>query len=283
MSERAAPWRDLGQRVVSAVVMIAVALFALWSGQGAWTLLVFVAFAAMIWELSALCDPQISSSNRLAIAPLALIYPLMAFGTAYLFGAAVAEPAPGLKPGSMFAGNIGPIIGLAAPLVGGLLVLRAGHLLWLTYGAMLGFAGLFLIHAYRAYEVAGVAALVAIVVLSDTGGYFAGRALGGPKFWPRVSPKKTWSGTVAGWVLAGIFGLVVLPRFDLSPLAGAAVAVALCLAAQFGDIAESAMKRRVGVKDASALIPGHGGVLDRLDGLVAAASLAAILLLATGG
>ena len=111
--------------------------------------------------------------------------------------------------------------------------------------------------------------LVGIVVVTDVAGYFAGRRLGGPKFWPRVSPKKTWSGTAAGWVGAGIVGGL----FAINSGVWVAVFLAsifLSFASQMGDIAESAIKRKMGVKDSSALIPGHGGVLDRFDGMLGA-------------
>jgi len=117
--------------------------------------------------------------------------------------------------------------------------------------------------------------LVAIVVTTDVMGYFAGRIIGGPKFWPRVSPKKTWSGTIAGWVGAVIvFFLLVwmypsaAGRIPVPQIIG--VAVALSLASQLGDIAESAIKRRCAIKDSSGLIPGHGGVMDRFDGMIGA-------------
>ena len=122
--------------------------------------------------------------------------------------------------------------------------------------------------------------LVVIVIVSDVAGYFAGKALGGPKFWPRISPKKTWSGTVAGWIGAACVGAAFA-----GPLgAGAgliAVSVLVGFAGQMGDIAESAVKRMQGVKDSSNLIPGHGGVLDRFDAMLGAA-LAVGLLRALG-
>ncbi len=119
--------------------------------------------------------------------------------------------------------------------------------------------------------------LVLIVVASDMLGYFAGRIFGGPKFWPRISPKKTWSGTVAGWIGAALVGLgfILAGHGDwtlllLSPL--------IAFAGQMGDIAESWIKRRSGVKDSSNLLPGHGGVMDRFDAL--AASFAIVLTMA---
>lgn len=118
--------------------------------------------------------------------------------------------------------------------------------------------------------------LVAVVVVSDVMGYFAGRLLGGPKFWPRVSPKKTWSGTVAGWLGAALVGAGFMSALGQG-WALVPVSALVSFAGQMGDIAESAIKRRAGVKDSSALIPGHGGVLDRFDALIFAAVLAAAL------
>ena len=126
---------------------------------------------------------------------------------------------------------------------------------------------------------AGTAAilwLLGVVIASDVMGYFAGRILGGPKFWPAVSPKKTWSGTVAGWFGAALVGLafVLAGQGDwllilISPL--------IAFAGQMGDIGESWIKRRTGVKDSSALIPGHGGLMDRFDALTLA--MVAVMLL----
>jgi phosphatidate cytidylyltransferase len=111
--------------------------------------------------------------------------------------------------------------------------------------------------------------LIAIVVASDIAGYFAGKLIGGPKVWPRISPRKTWSGTVAGWIAAGLVGLAAWAAGG--PLLALVLAPLLAVAAQLGDVAESAVKRRLGVKDASSLIPGHGGLLDRFDALLGAA------------
>lgn len=111
--------------------------------------------------------------------------------------------------------------------------------------------------------------LVAVVVASDVLGYFAGRMLGGPKFWEAVSPKKTWSGTVAGWIGAAVVGLVMVLAAGESWLL-VPLSALVAFAGQMGDIAESWVKRRAGVKDASNLIPGHGGVLDRFDALIGA-------------
>ena len=87
-----------------------------------------------------------------------------------------------------------------------------------------------------------------VVVVTDVVGYFAGRLIGGPKFWPRVSPKKTWAGTMAGWIGAGIVGAAFAASLDASfQLIG--ISIAISMAGQIGDVAESALKRRMGVKD----------------------------------
>jgi len=114
------------------------------------------------------------------------------------------------------------------------------------------------------------------VVVSDVAGYFAGRSLGGPKFWPRIRPKKTWSGTIAGWVGAGIVGALFAGPTGAG-LALMPVSILVGFAGQMGDISESAIKRLREVKDSSNLIPGHGGVLDRFDAMLGAALLVVIL------
>ena len=119
---------------------------------------------------------------------------------------------------------------------------------------------------------------LSLVWATDIGAYFAGRSIGGPKLAPRVSPSKTWAG-LGGGVLAALILGFVLHRFAGLPIQLAAASGLLAVAAQLGDLLESAMKRRAGVKDSGTLLPGHGGVMDRLDGVVAAAPLAAVLYL----
>ena len=105
------------------------------------------------------------------------------------------------------------------------------------------------------------------VVVSDVLGYFAGRTFGGPKFWPAISPKKTWSGTIAGWIGAVIWALIMVLVTGSGEWWMLAAGPLIAFAGQMGDIAESWLKRRTGVKDSSNLIPGHGGVLDRFDAM----------------
>ena len=122
-----------------------------------------------------------------------------------------------------------------------------------------------------------------VVWVTDIGGYFAGRSIGGPKLWPRVSPKKTWAGAIGGFV-ASLVVACGFVAFDLGKAASLLpLGAVLSIVSQLGDLFESAIKRRFGVKDSSHIIPGHGGLLDRLDGFVAAIVLAAILGFVRGG
>ena len=131
--------------------------------------------------------------------------------------------------------------------------------------------------------------MVLVVIASDSAAYLAGRAIGGPKLAPSISPGKTRSGSAGGLLGAGLVGALLAWLLPAPPGIAAAASLArglgagllLGLVAQAGDLAESAFKRRCGVKDSGRLIPGHGGLLDRFDGLLAAAPIAALLSLAS--
>jgi phosphatidate cytidylyltransferase len=138
----------------------------------------------------------------------------------------------------------------------------------------------------RLDESEGLIALIFVLLVvwgTDIGGYFAGRGIGGPKLWPRVSPKKTWSGALGGFAVS----LAIAAGFAAfgfgKPLPLLMLAAVLSIASQLGDLLESAVKRRFGVKDSSHIIPGHGGLMDRLDGYVAAIVLAAVFGVLRGG
>jgi phosphatidate cytidylyltransferase len=142
--------------------------------------------------------------------------------------------------------------------------------------------------------VMGFAALVfvfLVVWVTDIGGYFAGRGIGGPKLWSRISPKKTWAGAVGGFaaslVVAAAFAALAphrdAPQLALKILPLLGLGAVLSVVSQLGDLFESAVKRRFGVKDSSHLIPGHGGLMDRLDGFIAAMVVAAVFGVLRGG
>lgn len=246
MTAAAGRWGDLGTRAVSAVVMLAVGAVEIWFGGWPFLVLITALTAIMIWELAALTAPG-RRGTALLLGGLAALC-LMADEGWPSVSAWAVFPIPAL------AVLVTPRLHPRASAVLALAIMVAGH-------------GLFVLR-----DEAGTAAilwLIGVVIASDVMGYFVGRIVGGPKFWPAVSPKKTWSGTIAGWIGAaavgagfvlagqGTWALVLLSPF-------------VAFAGQLGDIAESWIKRRAGVKDASNLIPGHGGVMDRFDALVGA-------------
>ena len=237
-------WGDLGLRLVSSLVLAGLGVLSVALGGWVFFSMTVLIFALMAWELAALSDTPAQPLARMGIAALAGL------------GLALAQ----LQGWALVA--------LAfAPLALALTPRRDARLIAAYSLAMLLSAHVFIALDHRGAVI--VVWLVCIVVASDVFGYFAGRLLGGPKVWPSISPKKTWSGTVAGWLGAGLVGL----GFVLVEGAGwglLAISPLVALASQLGDIAESLIKRRAGVKDASRLIPGHGGVIDRFDAMIGA-------------
>lgn len=270
----ASKWSDLSTRVISAGVIVLLALGALFGGPLVWSVFVLIIYVLMLRELAKLCEVEIPTLRRWIIA----LMPLAVLAVSLVLPLAGPEPDGVDAVWTAFTfGILRALLVAFVPLGTGLLLLKSGHRTWLAYGLLLAVAALALDFGQIVAGPRGILALIGIVVISDILGYFAGRALGGPKFWPRISPKKTWSGTVAGWIGAGIFGALVGPDLlGVSWWACGLGAVVLSFAGQMGDIVESALKRRAGVKDSSSLIPGHGGVLDRLDALVAVAALAGV-------
>jgi len=250
-----ARFADLRARTLSAVVMVLAGATALWAGGHVFAALAVTVSGAMVWELTRMMLPDAPPGRAEAHGVVAAI--LVA----------------------VFSYTLGGLVSLGAlVLSAALLAMRVPRDAWLFGGylALILLAGHGLIVLRGDYGLLLVLWLVLIVIASDVAGYFAGRVLGGPKFWPAVSPKKTWSGTVAGWVLAAAVGAGFMGLLG----AGAGLiglSVLLAFAGQMGDIAESAIKRRTGVKDSSQLIPGHGGVLDRFDALIAVVVLALVL------
>ena len=258
MSPGARNWDDLKSRVLTAVAMVVVGLGALWAG-GPWFLaLLALVIGLMIWELARMISPE----QGAAIIVLSVMAGILIFGYSWW----------PLIPLWFFIG--------AVPLIGTIWISqRRGTFLLYSVVVMSGGIALYLIR--ENFGLTWMFWLVSVVVITDIAGYFVGRTLGGPKFWPRVSPKKTWSGTIGGWVGAVIIGAF----FAESTGAGLMLilpSLALSLASQMGDIAESAIKRASDIKDSSELLPGHGGVMDRFDGMTGAAFVLLVILLVTG-
>lgn len=146
-----------------------------------------------------------------------------------------------------------------------------------AYAAVLG-VGLLLIILSPTYGLPAMLVLLVTVWATDTGAFVAGRAIGGPRLWPAVSPKKTWSGAIGGLVAGVVAGALVAMALGI-PVTGGLVAmvVALAVVSQAGDLFESWVKRQFNAKDSSKLVPGHGGLMDRVDGLVFATGLAVLV------
>lgn len=240
-----ARWGDLKARMISGALMALAGIVLVRLGGWYFGALAVLAGGLMVWELSAMMG-----AGRAAV-------PLGALAAMSLLSAALIPPDTAL------------LLILAAPLIGAWVV-QKDRAIYGLYALAITTAAFGLYWFRQSYGGTWLFWLILVVVATDIGGYFAGRMIGGPKFWPAVSPKKTWSGTVAGWAAAAVVGMF----FTAFTAAGSDlwwISALVALASQFGDIAESAIKRRVGVKDSSNLIPGHGGLLDRFDGLLGAA------------
>ncbi len=252
-------WSDLTTRIASAAVLIAIGAVAVLHGGGWFQALVTFVAAMIVWEVAQVVAPEKPTpAATLAVASAAIL--------------------SGVPTG--LDGGWELLFFLLVPAIG-LYVLRPFGVYFAGFALGAQLAAWALI-AFRADPgLMFVLWLVLTVVMTDVLGYFAGRHFGGPKFWPAVSPKKTWSGTAAGWAGAAVLGaLFMIPLEQGWELIPASVAVAL--ASQAGDIAESALKRRFGVKDSSDLIPGHGGIYDRFDALMGAAMFVTLIWLVTG-
>jgi phosphatidate cytidylyltransferase len=256
---------ELTLRVVSSAVLAPLAVGLAY--VGGWPFLAFWAIAAcgIFWEWRAILRDPGPTPKGLGECAIAVGG---ASATAGRFGAAAVFLALGIAAEAVVATTTRFRLWAA----GG--VLYAGSLILacvlLRYDAQYGFVAIVL--------------LFAVAWTTDVLGYFVGRFVGGPKLWVRVSPKKTWSGAVGGLAGAIIAALALAHYANLAnSLAVAALALILSIASQAGDLFESAFKRRFGVKDAGHVIPGHGGIMDRLDGFLAAAVVAALIGLAHGG
>ena len=242
-----ARWGDLGPRLTSAAAMIVIGAGAVWLGGLWFHFLIALVCGLMVWELVCLLDPDCGRSQY-ALA-----------GATFLVAMIAIELPPGFAL---------PLLLLPAML--GFAQMRAGGVTYAVFAALILLAGYAMMGLRDDFGLVWMLWLIVVVVVTDVAGYFAGRLIGGPKFWPRVSPKKTWSGTLAGWVGAAAVGLIFAGFTDQGAgLVG--VSIAVSMASQIGDIAESALKRASGVKDSSNLLPGHGGLMDRFDGMLGAA------------
>jgi phosphatidate cytidylyltransferase len=252
----------LQQRVRSALVLAPLPIAAIWFGSPWLPLLTVLAAAVMAWEWGRLCRRDCLGGTGIVLVGVVLAVvaaaALIAAGLAVAFalaGAAVvfwtARKQPGLDARWAALGAIW----VALPCV---------CLLWLARDEADGRATLLWV--------------LAVVWATDIGAYAIGRTLGGPRLAPRWSPGKTWAGLAGGTVCAALTGWATAACLGISPaLPVILISAGLAVVEQFGDLAESVAKRRFGVKDTSGLIPGHGGLLDRLDGLLAVVPVVALM------
>ncbi|MBS1182195.1 MAG: hypothetical protein H6Q99_2075 [Proteobacteria bacterium] len=255
---------ELILRLLSAVVLVAAAVAALWAGG--WVFASFAAAAAVLIlrEWMAMSGPFAFRAAPWALMAFVAISVIMAreeplqslsfsvLVAAVLLLARVTEP----RVAWVSAG----LIYAAVPAIAAVALRGPDTLTFASIGAV------------------AVVFVFAVVWATDTAAYFSGRLIGGPKLAPRFSPKKTWSGALGGALAGVVVGCLVAAAAGVSAsLMLALIALLLSVVGQVGDLAESAMKRHFGVKDSGRLIPGHGGIMDRVDGLVAALAVAAAI------
>lgn len=260
-SDAAVRWGDLRKRALSAVLLAPTALACIWLGADAWTALMAVAAGGLAYEWVVLCNERPWRVPGLIVPVAVLLAGLVAVLDRERWALAV------LAVGASVAWLLGGRRALGAGVL--YVGLASVALIWLRGDGAAGRAN--------------VLFLVVVVWASDIGAYAAGRLLGGPKLAPAISPGKTWAGAAGGLLAAMLVGEAASQALGVAAYGRAAlVAGLLGVAAQCGDLLESAIKRRFGVKDSGRLIPGHGGLLDRLDGLLTAAPAAAGLALVLG-
>ena len=257
------PPTELSMRVYSALILIAIALFLTLTSVESFAVLITLFISAMAWEwgrlvrgegLDAAFGVQITAT---AIAALATVHGCPACALLTVVAGTIAvfliRSAEAERPQAWWS--------------------AAG-----VYYAGFPAVALIWIRGDQAYGWLAILYLFIIVWTTDSAAYLFGRWIGGPKLAPRISPKKTWSGLIGGALSAGLAGLLyALAVEGASSLHLALLAIVLAVIAQLGDLGESAIKRIFGMKDTSGLIPGHGGVLDRIDGLLFAAFAAGLL------
>lgn len=240
-------WDDLTVRLSSAAIMTLVGAVGVILGGVWFQMLVVFVTAVMIWELWMMIRPDEPTKGMLLAALVASV----------------------MSGQLSYASDWGMLLFLVVPVIGAT-QLKTEIKTFFIFALAIQVAGWGLVHFRVDYGFTWILWLMLVVIITDIFGYFAGKSIGGPKFWPKVSPKKTWSGTIAGWIGAALVGFLFTIFTDAGWVV-VLISMVLSFAGQMGDIAESALKRRMGVKDSSTLIPGHGGLFDRFDALLGAA------------
>jgi phosphatidate cytidylyltransferase len=250
-------------RIVASLVMAPLAIAVAYLGGWLWTGLVTIAAIGLYIEWLAVIGAR---KPRLVL-----------LGVLILLGVGWVDA------GHINSAYVSVLVGLGILAVA---IVASDRRIWTAIGIGYALAASIGSSAVRLDPVWGFAALMLVLLVvwaTDIGGYFAGRLIGGPKLWPLVSPKKTWAGAIGGFA-ASLGVAAMFAAFDLGKTVPMLfLAAVLSIASQLGDLFESAVKRKFGVKDSSHIIPGHGGLMDRLDGFVAAIVLAAVFGFLRGG
>jgi phosphatidate cytidylyltransferase len=257
-------WADLRLRILSAAVLAPLALACIWVGGAAFAALLAVITAGLAHEWLGLCQQRTPQAIALFVALPATVVVAAAGAATFALALLAAATIAGVVVGGGFSPRRPLAFGL--PYLG----LAGVALVWLRQPAVSGGAN--------------VIVLLLIIWASDIGAYLTGRAIGGPRLAPTISPGKTWSGAIGGLAAAAATGLATsasLANFQISWRA-VGLAALIGVVSQIGDLFESRLKRHFGVKDSGHIIPGHGGLLDRLDGVLTAAPTAALLALILG-
>lgn len=250
--------KDLLPRVISGVVMAAVALGLTYAGFYPFAGMILVISVVVSWEWGRVVRGV--GVDATLLAHVVAVVAAVALVTMQLVGLGVLALLIGAILVGLLASGRHPLTSAAGVAFAGL---PAVALIWLRDDPRFGLSAVLFV--------------MVIVVVTDTAAYFSGRLIGGPKLWPRVSPNKTWAGLLGAVLASAVAGAIFAPAVPGAHAAKLALLGAvLAVIAQGGDLAESALKRRFGAKDASNIIPGHGGFMDRIDGLVTASVAAAL-------
>ena len=248
MSER--PWVDLLPRIGTAFFLAGSAIVTLMLGGYTFGLFLLIIIALMHWELGRMLSPLSRQTGYFS-----------AFSAGLFFGLSIASTSP---EWSFFWVGLGSVIQL--------IFFQRFKKFGLAISLSIYLVCLLFLNLYLSSNLSLMLWLVGVVVMTDLGGYFGGRLFRGPKLITRYSPKKTWSGAITGLAFALVFSLYfgedVISGLSLQGII--ILSLFLSIASQTGDICESALKRACNVKDSSSLLPGHGGLMDRFDGLIAA-------------
>jgi len=261
-------WRDLGIRMLSAAILTPISLLAIFYGALPWSIWLGLLVLGMGAEWAGLCG------IRLRSWPGLLVPGCLAIAGVLIESAGV--PAPGAAEAALWLGGLGFLVASAFIVARS----RAG-------GTMLGVGIVYIGPAWLALlmlraqpgGLRNLLFLAALVWAGDIGAYLMGRLVGGPRLAPSISPGKTWAGALGGTAAAVLAGAAAGWE---QPVHAGCLALGLSVVAQVGDLFESAMKRHFGAKDSGWIIPGHGGLLDRLDGVLAAAPVAMLWSLLAG-